>query len=129
SNLFFIRDSLMYIGGGHDSGASHYTYTDFWRYNRHFHTWTRLQDLPFLYHHPPTVFAEDGRIIILVASLKGDRLRNAAPVFYEYFPDGDRWKIISEELPASRLAHMDFRSASFGLFPSAFKIADNIFVF
>jgi hypothetical protein len=129
SNLFFIRDSLMYIGGGHDSGASRYSYTDFWRYNRHSRSWTRLHDLPFLYHHPPTMFAEDGRIIVLVASLKGAKLQDAAPTFYEYFPDSDRWEAISEELPVSWLAHTDAGGSSFGLFLCAFKIADDIFVF
>jgi N-acetylneuraminic acid mutarotase len=129
NNLFFIRDSSMYIGGGFDSGAGHYTYQDFWRYDMCSHEWARLQDLPFYYHHPLSVFAEDGRIVVLVARLGGEKLQHAVPVFYEYFPENDTWKTISRELPVTQLAHTSIDKASLGLYPVSFRIRDEVFVF
>jgi hypothetical protein len=129
SNVFFIRDSLMYIGGGHDSGMSNYSSTDFWRYDLGSHEWKRLKDLPFYYLHPPYVFSEKGRIIVLIARLQGKGFRESTPVLYEYAPDTDSWTSISKMLPASRvLSTTGAEAAGNSLRPVAFRVDDDIYV-
>jgi hypothetical protein len=128
-NIFFIRDSLMFIGGGCDSGMCRYAYQDFWQYNLNSHEWRRLHDLPFYYLRSPTVFKDRDHIRVLIARLRGEQLREALPVFYEYDVQADRWKIISDDLPLTGfLTRYNLNSASFWLSLSAFNIGEYIYV-
>lgn len=128
NNLFFIRDSLMYIGGGLDSGVSHYFYNDFWQYNMAAHSWKRLNNLPFYYRFPLSVFTEGTKQIVLVPKLQGDSLEEAGPVCYAYDPAADNWQMISKELPPSKLFHTTDRRIPYrSLRITAFRIGDNIY--
>jgi len=129
SNVFFIRDSLMYLGGGHDSGASRYAWNDFWQYNLHTHLWKRLNDLPFYYGRPPVVFIENDQIIVLIARLQGQDFHEAVPVFYEYEPETDRWTVISHELSSADIFTEQVNKPNVNtMYPVAFKIDQSIFV-
>lgn len=129
-NLFFIHDSLLYLGGGHDSNASRYAFNDFWQYNLHTHAWKRLADLPFYYRHSLNAFREGTKEIVLVPQLQGDSFRYATPVFYEYDTENNSWHQISKELNISNLPTGGGEEiANNGLTLAAFRIEDNIYVF
>ena len=128
-NVFFIRDSIMYIGGGHDSCESRYSWNDFWQYNMRTQSWKRLADLPFYYHRPPFIFTEGGRVIALITQVYGEDFRQATPRFYEYEPESDRWTVISGDMPSEE-AEVSAICGVLGAYlrPVAFRVGDEVFV-
>jgi N-acetylneuraminic acid mutarotase len=128
-NVFFIRDSLMYLGGGHDSCDTRYAWNDFWQYNLHTHTWKRLRDLPFYYHRPPYVFTEGGRTVLLISQIDEKDFERATPAFYEYDPLADKWTMISQTLPPDEIL-LPANCAPKGhyVYPIGFKIEEHVFV-
>jgi hypothetical protein len=65
----------------------------------------------------------------MLARLEGEKLQNVVPVFYEYFPDRDTWKVISGEMPFAQSEHPLINVGWFGLYAVAFRIGDDVFVF
>ena len=129
-NLFFIRDSSIFIGGGHDSCDTQYAWSDFWRYDLRSHTWQRQKDLPFYYHLPLNVFADSHRTLVLVPKIDERNFQEpAAATIYEYEPAKDSWTPISPPLPfGNELLPADCASKGQHIWPIAFKIEDNIYV-
>jgi hypothetical protein len=130
NNIFFIQDSFMYIGGGHDSGRSYYSSRDFWAWNSNAHTWKRLKDLPFYYLHSLHSFSWKGKTIVLIGRLEGKDLKDATPVAYEYDAEQDEWIIRSKYLPPSILTKGEaapFNNSQF-LRSAAFIIGSDIFI-
>ena len=117
-NLFFIRDSLLYVGGGVDSNQTNYNWEDFWQYNLNTKAWKRLKDLPFYYRNWQNVFTGDDKVIALIPQLGGEGFKQIKVVFYAYDPATDHWTQLERADAAPDIAS-----------PVSFKIGDDVFVF
>ena len=116
--IFFVRDSLLFMGGGTDSNETNYEWTDFWQYNLNTKAWKRLKDLPFYYRQWQQTFVMNDRIIAMIPELSDSALLTQTLQFYEYEPQGDKWFRI---VPANPIPFISI--------PRAFRIDDTIYVF
>jgi N-acetylneuraminic acid mutarotase len=102
-NVFFILDSVMFIGGGADSCLTRYAWNDFWKYDMRSKTWKQLNDLPFYYHRPPTIFADGDDALLLIDRVYGEDFRQSSPVVYRYDHTVDKWDVVSKPLSETEI--------------------------
>lgn len=128
NNVFFVRDSLLFIGGGRDSCLSLFSWPDFWRYDLSTQQWKQLADLPFYYRHKPYMFNKAGRTLVLVPRLEGQEFERNSLWLYEYDDAADKWRIISQSLPPSTEILPPGCTGIQHLWPVAFMLEEYIYV-
>ena len=96
SNLLFVRGPYLYCGGGYDSSASQYTFTDFWRRNLHTQEWEQLRDLPFLYRSYQYISAGKELLVLADKVVSWDRHTvYTRQTLLRYRPEADAWDSLS----------------------------------
>ncbi len=128
-NLFFYNNGFLYVGGGHDSGASLYAWPDFWRYDLNQHLWSRLRDIPIYYRHRLYVYPNDSGALILAATLKNELFKEATPALLQYNATDDTWSLKSQILKATDLAVTPPEGFISGaLEPIPFRIENDLYI-
>lgn len=97
-NIFFIKDSFLYVGGGKDSNESRYSERDFWKADLRTGKWTALKELPFIYQGKATMMIANGRVwgaVPVYGRTSASTIAGMYLTIYKYDDVNDDWQRIS----------------------------------